>query len=171
MSYATATSSSLGRCGGERGIRTLDGLLTHTPLAGVRLRPLGHLSGADLPIPIFEACSFERGIIPHIHVLYPVGAACSLALLSDQAFASTREPSGDAGVLAKAGKNTGGNPLRKGRRVNESRTARRLKENRGAGYCGRSAVRCIERLAQDPAPVSGRFAAPPAACSSRLMRS
>ena len=37
---------SLGRSGGERGIRTLDGLLTHTPLAGVRLRPLGHLSGA-----------------------------------------------------------------------------------------------------------------------------
>jgi hypothetical protein len=30
--------------GGERGIRTLDGLLTHTPLAGARLRPLGHLS-------------------------------------------------------------------------------------------------------------------------------
>ncbi len=30
--------------GGERGIRTLDGLLTHTPLAGERLRPLGHLS-------------------------------------------------------------------------------------------------------------------------------
>lgn len=39
---------SPGKCkeiyGGERGIRTLDGLLTHTPLAGVRLRPLGHLS-------------------------------------------------------------------------------------------------------------------------------
>jgi hypothetical protein len=32
-------------CGGERGIRTLDELLAHTPLAGVRLRPLGHLSG------------------------------------------------------------------------------------------------------------------------------
>ena len=32
--------------GGERGIRTLEGLLTLTPLAGVRLRPLGHLSGA-----------------------------------------------------------------------------------------------------------------------------
>ena len=31
--------------GGERGIRTLDGLLTHTPLAGARLQPLGHLSG------------------------------------------------------------------------------------------------------------------------------
>ena len=26
-------------CGGERGIRTLDGLLAHTPLAGERLRP------------------------------------------------------------------------------------------------------------------------------------
>ena len=36
--------------GGEGGIRTLDELLTHTPLAGERLRPLGHLSGdaADL---------------------------------------------------------------------------------------------------------------------------
>src|SRR6516165_544818 len=32
--------------GGERGIRTLEGLLTLTPLAGVRLRPLGHLSAA-----------------------------------------------------------------------------------------------------------------------------
>ena len=30
--------------GGERGIRTLEGLLTLTPLAGARLRPLGHLS-------------------------------------------------------------------------------------------------------------------------------
>ena len=40
---------SRGKCkenyGGERGIRTLEGLLTLTPLAGVRLRPLGHLSG------------------------------------------------------------------------------------------------------------------------------
>ena len=33
-----------GNSGGERGIRTLEGLLTLTPLAGVRLRPLGHLS-------------------------------------------------------------------------------------------------------------------------------
>jgi hypothetical protein len=31
--------------GGEGGIRTLDELLTHTPLAGERLQPLGHLSG------------------------------------------------------------------------------------------------------------------------------
>ncbi len=30
--------------GGEGGIRTLDGLSTHTPLAGERLQPLGHLS-------------------------------------------------------------------------------------------------------------------------------
>src|SRR3954471_19415338 len=34
------------RTGGERGIRTLEGLLTLTPLAGVRLRPLGHLSAS-----------------------------------------------------------------------------------------------------------------------------
>ncbi len=31
--------------GGERGIRTLDTLLTYTPLAGERFRPLSHLSG------------------------------------------------------------------------------------------------------------------------------
>ena len=30
--------------GGEGGIRTRDGLMAHTPLAGERLRPLGHLS-------------------------------------------------------------------------------------------------------------------------------
>ncbi len=34
--------------GGERGIRTLDGLLTHTPLAGERLQPLGHLSKSEI---------------------------------------------------------------------------------------------------------------------------
>src|SRR5690606_4467156 len=34
--------------GGEEGIRTLEKLLTSTPLAGERLRPLGHLSGASL---------------------------------------------------------------------------------------------------------------------------
>src|ERR1700751_2134626 len=44
--------------GGERGIRTLDGLLTHTPLAGARLRPLGHLSGRA------QGPNRERGIIP-----------------------------------------------------------------------------------------------------------
>ena len=33
--------------GGEEGIRTLEKLLTSTPLAGERLRPLGHLSGGS----------------------------------------------------------------------------------------------------------------------------
>ena len=37
-----------GHFGGEGGIRTLDGLLAHTPLAGERLQPLGHLSVALL---------------------------------------------------------------------------------------------------------------------------
>ncbi len=31
--------------GGEGGIRTLEGLLTLTPLAGERFQPLSHLSG------------------------------------------------------------------------------------------------------------------------------
>ena len=30
--------------GGEGGIRTLDGVLAHTPLAGERFQPLSHLS-------------------------------------------------------------------------------------------------------------------------------
>ena len=34
--------------GGEDGIRTHETLLRSTPLAGERLRPLGHLSGASL---------------------------------------------------------------------------------------------------------------------------
>ncbi len=33
--------------GGEGGIRTLDGVLPHTPLAGERLQPLGHLSNSE----------------------------------------------------------------------------------------------------------------------------
>jgi MFS family permease len=41
---ARAAYIAVGVIGGERGIRTLEGLLTLTPLAGVRLRPLGHLS-------------------------------------------------------------------------------------------------------------------------------
>src|SRR5215467_469739 len=44
LQYLSLISFGLGhlaqsKTGGERGIRTLDGLLTHTPLAGVRLRP------------------------------------------------------------------------------------------------------------------------------------
>jgi hypothetical protein len=37
---------SLKSSGGEEGIRTLDTGLPHTPLAGERLQPLGHLSTA-----------------------------------------------------------------------------------------------------------------------------
>src|SRR5580704_1256827 len=47
--------------GGERGIRTLEGLLTLTPLAGVRLRPLGHLSGAQAALPLERSPSYLRG--------------------------------------------------------------------------------------------------------------
>jgi hypothetical protein len=75
----------------------------------------------------------------------------------------------DAGRLAKAGKNTGGNPEGKG--------LSGLKvlggpAGRGSGLLGHyrgSPIREEDR--QDPAPVSGRLTAPPAACSSRLMRS
>jgi hypothetical protein len=43
---------------------------------------------------------------------------------------------------------------------------------RGGGLLGHfrdSPMRAVDR--QDPAPVNGRLSAPPAACSSRLMRS
>ncbi len=36
------------RSGGELGIRTLDGLMAHTHLAGEHLRPLGQLSAGLL---------------------------------------------------------------------------------------------------------------------------
>ena len=42
--FNKSTKADLIKYGGERGIRTLDELLTHTPLAGERLQPLGHLS-------------------------------------------------------------------------------------------------------------------------------
>ena len=44
--YIKAIHNQLGtlKDGGEGGIRTHDGRLTHTPLAGERLQPLGHLS-------------------------------------------------------------------------------------------------------------------------------
>ena len=38
------------RGGGEEGIRTLDTLITYTPLAGERLQPLGHLSARPKPL-------------------------------------------------------------------------------------------------------------------------
>ena len=39
----------MGIGGGEEGIRTLDTLITYTPLAGERLQPLGHLSASGNP--------------------------------------------------------------------------------------------------------------------------
>src|ERR1700681_4426382 len=47
--------------GGERRIRTLEGLLTLTPLAGVRLRPLGHLSVSECRRRRFAAQSYWSG--------------------------------------------------------------------------------------------------------------
>ena len=39
--------------GGEGGIRTLDTLLTYTPLAGERLQPLGHFSETSFIVTTF----------------------------------------------------------------------------------------------------------------------
>jgi hypothetical protein len=55
------TQSSKEISGGERGIRTLEGLLTLTPLAGVRLRPLGHLSASALKLQLSSTCKRPRG--------------------------------------------------------------------------------------------------------------
>ena len=60
--YSSLSGGNTGRSiGGERGIRTLEGLLTLTPLAGVRLRPLGHLSANAKPARRFAAQSYSRG--------------------------------------------------------------------------------------------------------------
>ena len=46
LSYVLSnyTESYIKDIGGEGGIRTLDTLLTYTPLAGERLQPLGHFT-------------------------------------------------------------------------------------------------------------------------------
>ena len=49
--------------GGERGIRTLDRVLTYTPLAGERLQPLGHLSIMRDPKKIYKLDQGEFNII------------------------------------------------------------------------------------------------------------
>ena len=50
---------NLAKRGGEGGIRTLEGLLTLTPLAGERFRPLSHLSGYQLtPSSLLVASQF-----------------------------------------------------------------------------------------------------------------
>ena len=58
--------------GGERGIRTLDGLLTHTPLAGARLQPLGHLSRKQIVQLLFPAVDQTP-----VGITRPVGLAPS----------------------------------------------------------------------------------------------
>ena len=54
--------------GGDEGIRTLDGLMTHTPLAGERLRPLGHVSerGTSDSIMPLQALMRKNTADPHL---------------------------------------------------------------------------------------------------------
>lgn len=42
---------------GERGIRTLDEMMSHTPLAGERLQPLGHLSISLILTFLMRSCN------------------------------------------------------------------------------------------------------------------
>jgi hypothetical protein len=44
QSHRTVVNRCESGSGGDGGIRTLDGLLTHTHFPGERLRPLGHVS-------------------------------------------------------------------------------------------------------------------------------
>ena len=55
--------------GGERGIRTLDGILSHTPLAGERLRPLGHLSNCVTTFGVgnYNAVSSKMQLLLHFN--------------------------------------------------------------------------------------------------------
>jgi hypothetical protein len=65
-----------GRTGGERGIRTLEGLLTLTPLAGVRLRPLGHLSVLALKVRLSMTYKLDAPCRPcgeHAMILKRIG--------------------------------------------------------------------------------------------------
>ena len=60
--------------GGEGGIRTLDTLLTYTPLAGERLQPLGHFSRfclfrSDLPFALDD-----RALLGASHLALRVAA-------------------------------------------------------------------------------------------------
>ena len=56
--------------GGEGGIRTLDTLLTYTPLAGERLQPLGHFSKFSL-LRLFSNAPFAlpgRALLGAVHL-------------------------------------------------------------------------------------------------------
>ena len=52
--------------GGERGIRTLEGLLTLTPLAGERFRPLSHLSEYQIVFESGAGSALTRAVFPRI---------------------------------------------------------------------------------------------------------
>ena len=57
--------------GGEGGIRTLDTLLTYTPLAGERLQPLGHFSRFCL-CRFYKCQLFLMSLFPYQVMSYPV---------------------------------------------------------------------------------------------------
>jgi hypothetical protein len=80
LSYVLSIYQDLHRIviGGEGGIRTLDTLLTYTPLAGERLQPLGHFT-----------INFYTGIFTLIDKRSQVAFATKLSLL-----VSTRSPFG-----------------------------------------------------------------------------
>ena len=63
--------------GGDEGIRTLDGLMTHTPLAGERLRPLGHVSergSSDSSLPL-QALIKRNTVLIHVSFLLTITLA------------------------------------------------------------------------------------------------
>ena len=70
--------------GGEGGIRTLDGLLTHTPLAGERLQPLGHLSG-KISNQILQAGLYLKNMLSkrQVFILIPDNAPFSRVACPD----------------------------------------------------------------------------------------
>ena len=85
--------------GGERGIRTLDGLLTHTPLAGERFRPLSHLSASPAAIkPRARKCSSveteRKGLSPGTAVTR-VSRSSQLPWLHELRFGSGQRSPGD----------------------------------------------------------------------------
>src|SRR5665647_860368 len=79
LRYKYIYNQVLRLAGGEGGIRTLDtGLSPYTPLAGERLRPLGHLSAKGRKIREYSAkikrrsCA-SRGLLP-VQMLYAARA-------------------------------------------------------------------------------------------------
>ena len=71
------------RNGGEDGIRTHETLLGSTPLAGERLRPLGHLSGASLD----KEKPGDNQQVPHLVSRVPVDTPVLYMLIVATPFA------------------------------------------------------------------------------------